>query len=311
LVAAWLTNPTWMTTERKMMNKLIAVAAGLLLALPASADQEVDRKIDAAPDGHVDITNISGSVEVNGWSRNEVEVTGTLGKNVEELVFERNGDKIVVRVKVPRRKSRGIESDLRISVPEQSSIDVGAVSADIEVSDVRGEQRLHTVSGDVETESTGGDVSAESVSGDVEVSGNRIEGETRASTVSGDVTLFRMEGKVSTESVSGDIVIDEGSFSRVDFSAVNGELIFHAELRKDGRLAAETVNGDVDIELAGDVSARIDISTFNGRIRNCFGPEAKRTSKYAPGWGLSFTEGGGNGRIDVSTMNGGVRLCRD
>ena len=293
------------------MKKLIAIAAGLLFALPASADVEVDRKIDAAPDGHVDITNISGSVEVNGWSRNEVEVTGTLGKNVEELVFERDGDKIIIKVKVPRRKSRGIESDLSISVPEQSSIDVGAVSADIDVSEVRGEQRLHTVSGDVETESTGGDVSAESVSGDVEVSGNRIEGETRASTVSGDVTVFRMAGKVSTESVSGDIVIDEGSFSRVDFGAVNGELVFHAELRKDGRLAAETVNGDVDIELAGDVSARVDISTFNGRIRNCFGPEAKRTSKYAPGWSLNFTEGGGNGRIDISTMNGGVNLCRD
>jgi DUF4097 and DUF4098 domain-containing protein YvlB len=294
-----------------MMKKLIAVAAGLLFALPASADVEVDRTMDASPDGHVDITNISGSVEVNGWSRDEVEVTGTLGKNVEELIFERNGDKITIKVKVPRRKSRGIESDLSISVPKQSSIDVGAVSADIDVSDVLGEQRLHTVSGDVETESTGGDVSAESVSGDVEVSGNRVEGETHASTVSGDVTLYRMAGKVSTESVSGDIVINEGSFSRVDFSAVNGELIFNAELRKDGRLAAETVNGDVDIELVGDVSARIDVSTFNGRIRNCFGPEAKRTSKYAPGWNLSFTEGDGKGRIDISTMNGGVSLCRD
>jgi DUF4097 and DUF4098 domain-containing protein YvlB len=294
-----------------MMKKLIAVAAGLLFALPAGADVEVDRTMDASPDGHVDITNISGSVEVNGWSRDEVEVTGTLGKNVEELVFERNGDKIIIKVKVPRRKSRGIETELSVSVPEQSSIDVGAVSADIDVADVRGEQRLHTVSGDVETESTGGDVTAESVSGDVEVSGNRIDGETHASTVSGDVTLFRMAGSVSTETVSGDIVIDEGSFSRVDFSAVNGELVFQSELRKDGRLAAETVNGDVDIELVGDVSARIDVSTFNGRIRNCFGPEPKRTSKYAPGWNLSFTEGDGKGRIDISTMNGGVSLCRD
>ncbi|MGB5490158.1 MAG: DUF4097 family beta strand repeat-containing protein [Woeseiaceae bacterium] len=292
------------------MKKLIGIAAGLLLAMPALAE-DVEKTLDAAPDGHVDISNIAGEVTVRGWSRNEVEVTGTLGKNVEELIFERDGDKVTIKVKVPKRMGRGIDSDLHISVPERSSIDVGAVSADIDVTDVRGEQRLHTVSGDVNTESSGSDVSAESVSGDVEVNGDKSDAETNASTVSGDVTLFRVAGSVSGESVSGDVVIDEGSFSRVELSTVNGELVFQAELRKDGKLSAETVNGDVDVELAGDVSARIDISTFNGRIRNCFGPEAQRSSKYAPGWSLDFTEGDGDGRIDISTMNGGVSLCRD
>ena len=42
----------------------------------------------------------------------------------------------------------------------------------------------------------------------------------------------------------------------------------------------------------------IDVDTFNGRIRNCFGPKAERTSRYAPGWGLSFAEGDGDGRVD-------------
>jgi len=293
-----------------MMKKVIAFIAGLMLALPALAE-DVDRTLDAAPDGHVDISNIAGSVTVSGWSRSQVEVTGTLGNKVEELIFERDGDKVTIKVKVPKRAGRGTDSDLHISVPENSSIDVGAVSADIDVSDVRGEQRLHTVSGDVNTEAAGSDVSAESVSGDVEVNGDGKDAETRAGTVSGDVTLFRVAGKVSGESVSGDVVVDEGSFNRVDLSTVNGELIFQAELRKDGKLSAETVNGDVNVELVGDVSARIDVSTFNGRIRNCFGPEAQRSSKYTPGWNLNFTEGDGDGRIDISTMNGGVRLCRD
>ncbi|MGI9232931.1 MAG: DUF4097 family beta strand repeat-containing protein [Woeseiaceae bacterium] len=299
-----------MTDERKMMKKFITIIASLLLALPVFAD-DIDKTLDAASDGHVDISNIAGEVTVRGWSRNEVEVTGTLGRNVEELIFERDGDKVTIKVKVPKRAGHGIDSDLHISVPQNSSIDVGAVSADIDVSDVHGEQRLHTVSGDVSTESSGNDVAAESVSGDVEVSGDNKDCETNASTVSGDVTLFRVAGAVNGESVSGDVIIDEGSFNRVDLSTVNGELVFQSELRKDGKLSAETVNGDVDVELAGKVSARIDISTFNGRIRNCFGPEAERTSKYAPGWSLNFTEGDGDGRIDISTMNGGVNLCRD
>ena len=186
-----------------MMKKLIAITLSFLLAVPVLAE-EVDKTLEAAADGHVDISNIAGSITVTGWSRNAVEVTGTLGRNVEELIFERNKDKVTVKVKVPRHGGRGIDSDLHINVPQQSSINVSGVSADINVTEVMGEQRLHTVSGDVSTEAAGSDVTAESVSGDVEVDGDKSAIETRASTVSGDVTLFRISGTVSAESVSGD-----------------------------------------------------------------------------------------------------------
>jgi len=292
-----------------MMKKLTVMFIGMLFAWPAMAE-EVDRTLEAAADGHVDVSNISGSVTVRGWSRDEVEVTGTLGRNVEELIFERDDDTVTIKVKVPKRGGRGIDSDLHINVPENSSIDVGAVSADIDVTDVLGEQSLHTVSGDVDTETAGADVVAESVSGDVEVNGNKSDAETEASTVSGDLTLFRVAGKVSAESVTGNVVVDEGSFTRADLGTVNGQVIFQSELRDGGKLLAETVNGAVDIEFVGKLSARIDVDTINGRIRNCFGPEAKRVSKYGPGWELSFTEGDGDGRVDVSTTNGGVRICR-
>ena len=292
-----------------MMNKPSVIILGLLLISVAAAE-EIDRSLDADPDGRVDVSNIAGAITIRGWSRKQVEVTGKLGKNVEELVFERNGDKVTVQVKVPKNSGRGIDSDLYINVPENSSIDVSAVSADIDVADVKGEQHLETVSGDVTTASAGEDIVAGSVSGDVEVSGDGKNGDTQASTVSGDVSLFRVGGTVSAESVTGDVIVDEGSFVRADLSTVNGELIFQSVLLKGGKFSAETVNGDVDVALMGDVSAKFDVSTFNGRIRNCFGPEATRSSKYTPGWSLSFTAGEGDGRVDISTMNGEVSLCR-
>jgi len=292
------------------MKKLMVITLVCLLTLPAFADEQVNRMLDAASDGHVDVSNIAGSVTVNGWNRNTVEVTGTLGRNVEELIFERDGDTIEIKVKVPRRGGRGIESDLRISVPKNSSLDIGTVSADIDVSDVAGEQSLSSVSGDIETDYTGEDLSAQSVSGDVEVSGNGVAGDVVASTVSGDVTLFRVSGKVEAESVSGGVVVDEGSFERAELGTVNGDIVFQGKLEKGGRLSIDTVNGGVDVEFDGDVSARFEIDTFNGGIRNCFGPKAERTSKYAPGWELEFTEGSGSGRVEISTMNGGVTLCK-
>lgn len=291
-----------------MMKRLTAILLGTLFALPAAAE-EVDKTIDAAANGHVHVSNIAGEVTIVGWSRNQVEVTGELGRNVEELIFERDGNKVTIKVKVPKRGGRGIDSDLHIQVPEGSSIDVGTVSADISVSEVRGEQSLNSVSGDIDTEAAENDVSAEAVSGDIDVKGQGKDAETRANTVSGDVTLFRVAGTVVGESVSGDVIVDDGSFERASLNTVNGEIVFRAALRDGGRLQIETVNGDVDVEFGERVSGRYDIETFNGDIRNCYGPKAERTSKYTPGWELSFEEGSGSARVTISTLNGDVSIC--
>lgn len=293
--------------NKTVVNYLIGLL-GVLLAVSAGAG-EVNESIDAAPDGHVDIINISGMVEVYGWSRNSVEVTGELGSKVEELVLERNGDKVLVKVKVPRNNSNNIASDLVVRIPSGSSVDVSAVNADINCEDVTGEQTLHTVSGDIDTEVTDSDFSLESVSGDINVTGEGKDAEARANTVSGDVTLFRVAGAVTAETVSGEVTIDEGSFDRAMLQTVNGEIIFQAGLRDGGRLTLETVNGDVDVLFSNKVSARFDIETFNGDIDNCFGPKPVRTSKYAPGLELSFTQGDGDGRVVMSTLNGDMSIC--
>jgi DUF4097 and DUF4098 domain-containing protein YvlB len=263
-----------------MMKKLTVIVLGLLLAAPIMAE-EVDRTLDAAS-----------------------------GRNVEELIFERDGDKITIKVKVPKKSGRGIESDLYVQLPQGSSIDVSTVSADIDVKQVMGEQSLGTVSGDIDTESAKSDISAEAVSGDIEISGRDSATNTRANTVSGDVALTGVAGVADTESVSGDVTVIDGSFERIDMNTVNGDLLFRSALQAGGKLTAETVNGSVDLEFSGDVSGRFDIDTFNGGIDNCFGPKPERTSKYTPGLELSFQEGDGDARVKVSTLNGDVSICR-
>lgn len=291
------------------MNRLIAIVLGLALAASAAAE-DVNRTLDAAADGHVHISNISGSVTVVGWSRDQVEVTGKIGPKVEELIVERSGDKITIKVKVPRKSGRGVESDLHVRVPERSSLDVGTVSADIDVTGVRGEQKLEAVSGDIETESDAADVTAGTVSGDVVIRGKGKDAETHSASVSGDVELHELAGEVFAESVSGDLIIEDGSFDRASFNVVNGDIVFRSELRKGGKLKAETVNGEVDLRFAGNISGQFDIDTFNGGIDNCFGPKAQRTSKYAPGMELSFSEGDGDARVTVSTVNGDISICK-
>jgi len=289
------------------MKKLIA-ASLLLLAAPSFAkDVQEIRDVKAKPE--IIIYNTSGEVEVRGWSRNQVEIKADLGSGVEELVFEVDGNEVNIEVRAPRHHSGSISSDLVIHVPEKSSLEISTVSADVTVEDVEGRQRIETVSGDIETNVFAADIDLESVSGDVELQGDNKKIRVRASSVSGDMDFQGLDGEIAVESVSGDIVLIESRFESVEGDTVNGDFVMRAELYGESRLSFETVNGDIDIKFIGDISARFDIETFNGSIRNCFGPKPVRTSQYAPGRELKFTEGGGEGRVAIGTLNGGIRIC--
>jgi DUF4097 and DUF4098 domain-containing protein YvlB len=292
-----------------MKQGSLIVLATSLLSVAAVADEQVNQTMDVSDDVHVEIYNTAGSIDVSGWSRDSIEVTGTLGDSVEELIFEKDGNEVLIRVEVPNRHWGDIDADLEIRVPMDASLEVSAVSADIDVADVRGEQSLESVSGDIETSGATRDVEAASVSGDVEINGDDAQGDFEAATVSGDVYVSGASGSVEAESVSGDIDIVGGSYEEAYFETVNGDLNYNAALENGGDLSAESVNGTVDLEFTNKISARIDIETFNGSIRNCFGPKPERTSKYSPGLELSFTEGDGDSRIEVETLNGSVNIC--
>jgi len=291
-----------------MKNTIVLIA----LALGSTAlATEVDETRDASADADVRINNMAGEVEVEGWSRKQVRVTGELGSGVKELVFEVDGDDVVIEVKVEKHHNHNVASDLHINVPEGSSVDIGTVSADITVGGVNGRQYLQTVSGDIETDVHESDFRGTTVSGDIEIQGHEKATRIQVESVSGDIDMSDLDGELEANSVSGDITVTNSRFERVDLQSVNGDLTYFAGLYGDSRMHVETVNGEIEIAFKNDVSARFDIETFNGDIDNCFGPEAVRTSKYTPGRELKFTEGSGKGRVVVRTLNGDLSLCKE
>lgn len=301
------------TQVGKDMNRLILVSAGLLLAATASAE-DINERLDASADGKVEIYNTAGSVTVEGWSENAVEVTGTLGEEVDKFIFERKNDTVLVKVKPKKGKNSGgrsTSSHITVRVPRQSSIEVATISAEIDVDGVEGEQDLQSVSGSVETRVFAAEIEVETVSGGIDVAGSGADIEADLATVSAGISVRDLSGMIDMESVNGKLEVGGGSFSDVAMETVNGRIDFNSSLREGGDLDIETVNGKVVVNFVGGLSADIDVNTFNGRINNCFGPKPERTSEYAPGWEVSFTEGSGEGSVDISTLNGGVTLCKE
>ena len=130
-----------MFRNRKFEHGFTALLTGLLIvavAAPAiAADREVNESGPASAEGMVLVENISGSVQVIGWNKNEISVTGTLSGDIKELEFEAGKKKTRIEGVWPRdKKNLKGEAHLVINVPSGSQLEVECVSADIEISEV-------------------------------------------------------------------------------------------------------------------------------------------------------------------------------
>jgi DUF4097 and DUF4098 domain-containing protein YvlB len=293
------------------MRTFVVSFALTLACLPAWAGTPIDETSDAHPQGEVEISNVSGDIEVRGWDREQVQVTGTLGRGSERLVFDVDGRRTLIKVEVPN-KSRNVEStELFVKVPEGSRVAVTGVSSDISVAGVRGAQRIQSVSGEIEVEVFEEDVEAKTVSGDFDVTGHDQTALLTLTTVSGDGRVENIRGELVVQSVTGSLDIASSELDRARLRTTNGDIDLRTGLAKGARFDMEAINGDLRLDILGSPDAEFDIETFNGSIDNAFGPDPVRTSKYAPGRELRFTHGEGNARIRSKTLNGGITLRGD
>jgi hypothetical protein len=293
---------------RQPVERAIALLAATL-PLAAFAGTPINKLTAADPTGTVEISNTAGAVTVTGWDRNEVEVTGELGKGTERLDFT-TADKITrIKVVLPNR-SDVEDTDLIVKVPAKSLVSVNTVSADIGVQGVRGTQRLQSVSGEMRTESSGEDIECRTVSGDVNIAGSGRKGLVSITTVSGDATATRLAGEVNGSTVSGNLTLGVGETSRSRLRSTSGDLTLQGSLAADARLDIESISGDVRLDLVGKTGADFDVASFSGDIRNCFGPQPVRTDEYAPGKEWRHQEGDGSARVRIKTLSGDVSVCR-
>lgn len=288
----------------------IAMIAALAAVPAAVAGTPISEQAAATPNGQVEISNTSGSVVVTGWSRNEVEVTGELGEGAERLEFAAADGVTRIKVIYPKRGSHhGGSTDLVVKVPSSSSVAINTVSADIRAEGLTGSQRLQSVSGNIDSVAAAEDVECKSVSGDVRIAGSGKKGMLTVTTVSGNATVSNVAGEVNGNTVSGDLQIAMSDASRSRLRSTSGDVGLKGRLAADARLDFESISGDVTLDLAGPVAADFDVSSFNGDIRNCFGPHPVRTSEYAPGQELRFREGSGAARVRIKTLNGDISVC--
>jgi Putative adhesin len=289
----------------------IAIFGAAALVVPWSlvhAGKTIQEHRSADPQGEVEIVNVSGTIELDGWDRSEVEVSGSAGDNVERVDVTSSDNRTSIRVVTRRRYGWGSdgEAHLVVHVPAKSAVIASLVSSDFKMTGISGMVKVQTVSGNVSGDA-GGDVVATAVSGEVRLTA-RAAKMIEIRTISGDIHLSGGGGEVEITTVSGNATLELADVARGRFKSVSGDLTAALALGPDGQIDSESVSGSIDLRFASSPAAEFDVQSFSGDIKNCFGPKPVE-SRYGPGSRLAYKVGEGHARVRINTKSGDVRLC--
>lgn len=294
--------------KTRTMNRILQWACGLAVVVPltVAAAEDIDSTHEMPGDGLVQVENLAGSVEFTTWDRNEVQVRGKVGDDVEEVEIEATSNGIRIEVQNKRNKKRIDATHLHLKIPRQASIEAEGVSADLTVNGCNGDSiRLDTVSGDIEVEAETRKVDIASVSGDVEFEGTADR--VTAESVSGDVTLVGVKKEVEASTVSGDVALEGGNLESGRFETVSGELNLMLELIDGGRLNCDSMSGDISLRLPASQQASFSAQSYSGDITTEFG-DPMLHSKSPSGSILKAQVGDNGARIRLETFSGDVSI---
>jgi hypothetical protein len=180
----------------------------------------------------------------------------------------------------------GSQANLTVEaeVPAAAQLHLTSVSADTEVSGMRGEQRYGTVSGDLQLRDVGGSVRLEAVSGDA----NLRTDEPVA---------------VQAQGVSGDVSIMAPLLRSLQANTVSGDVELDAKLDAHGEFRVETVSGDLAIGLVG--SATFEVHGMSTEVHS----ELDHRLEGQVGH-LRLIVGSGGPRLVFNSMSGDLDVRR-
>jgi hypothetical protein len=119
----------------------IVTFAALVFAGPIGgyAQQHVSKRYPAGKNVRIELKNISGTITVESWNRDEIKLSATLESPAANFAPRQTGEGLVVDVMSDNR-GRGDVGDVnfKLQVPTNSTVDLETRRGDITVSNIRG-----------------------------------------------------------------------------------------------------------------------------------------------------------------------------
>ncbi|HEX4001448.1 MAG TPA: DUF4097 family beta strand repeat-containing protein [Candidatus Acidoferrales bacterium] len=240
----------------------LAFAAVCLLALPGFADeQQVFEQTYPLPSGgQFILQNVNGSVRVEGWNRNEVEVRAVKTSETDsrdlalvKIQVDSHPGEVDVHTLYPDGEDAAVAVEYVIHVPFRVLLhSIVTVNGSVSVHGVQGAGELRSVNGNVEVLNSSGRFSARTTNGNLHLElSNLTDGAPmNLETVNGSVTLglpSNASADLNVRNMNGDVSSDVPVYST---AAIPGAQAFRGRLGHGGNpISVRTVNGGIRLLL--------------------------------------------------------------
>jgi DUF4097 and DUF4098 domain-containing protein YvlB len=234
------------------------------------AVEQFERTVPLAAGGTFSLSNVNGSIEIEGWDREEAQISArkfTAGtpEDLRQVGIEVNlsSGRVSVATHYPEGSGVEVNVEFHVRVPARVRLaSVSTVNGSVTVHDVSGEGSLAAVNGNVMLGRGAGIFSARATNGNV------------------SLEILSLDGGLAPPRGSARATPREG-------------------------ITAQTINGSVVVALPADAGAELEARTQNGDFSSDL-PLLAHTS--AAGRAIRGRVGNGGPPLYVRTVNGSIRL---
>jgi hypothetical protein len=269
-------------------NLFIAMFITFFIASSVNADTEsFDETYEVNSGTLFEIRNHDGSINIQGWNRNQIKVHATKKTN-------RGGKLENVDIQVSHGENFKIETIHVVRNPRVS------VSYDLRLPMNVVVSLVKTSNGKISLEATYGDTEVKTSNGKIEI--KDAVGNINAHTSNGAIMIKAVKGYVSAYTSNGTINV-EGVTGVAELETTNGAINTDVSAVGENGLRVRTSNGAIELNLASDLDVDLEVRTSNGKIKfDDLEVVVNEISKNA----FSGKIGKGGKKISCRTSNGRI-----
>src|SRR5258707_13976599 len=246
-----------MKLRKMIVPAMVMVWALAVAAVPGFAiSKDFNQSYPLQPGGTFDLQNVNGTVEVQGWDKDVVEVHAVKTAKLKESDLERvsidvsaNAGGVSIATRYPQNEGVEVAVEYTIHVPHGAKLEhIGTVNGTLRVAGVEIVEDLHTVNGNIEVFEAGGNVHAHTTNGNVHLELAHLPDKTGA----------------TAETTNGSLVLAVPSDMQADVEArcLNGNFYSELPMTMESNQRPREVHGRL-----GRGGAPIHLRTVNGGIR--------------------------------------------
>ena len=254
------------------MKKSIFFLAALSVAVllyGISKTEEFQKTYQLKKGDAINLKNINGSVKINGWKNDyvEVQVTKKSSKGtdrldeVEILIDEQNGLNIET---IHKSRNPKVSVNYVLNIPLDVILeDITSSNGSITIEYAGKINKLNTSNGAIKVIKCIGEITTSTSNGSITVDG--LNGSVDANTSNGKILIENITGIAQANTSNGSIQIfnvAEVGFAKTSNGSIKAQISF---LSND--ITIKSSNGSINVYLDEELNADIKASTSNGLIK--------------------------------------------